>query len=564
MASYAEWNEAIANFFIGGTIPGEAFYLSLDDETLAEIATVWFSEDGTSNPVRDFEIAVQEKCVSNGRVILPQMGPVSPGGAPEYVAFLGAMVLAAHRMAPEGGISEINYFTRLREILNLNQGSGRPSGMHPPAPEESLWTALNQWVVSKEFLPSAERGPEGPTKYTNYPLSQSLLREGDKGKLEREFRRSEKELGEDADRERVGGWFFNRASDFSTFHIRSLANEARADRYEALVDAVYGVYIGVDWRSPEADGVRWHKSGWLTAGLYREFDPLSGRIAYHLYPRRQARVFRGNLEIARDGRIEPLRTTRDGYFYPLWQVNPSGGETFPLMGNPWLTELRIPARRFWVLTRDPFDEASRTFASRGSPKLGESFLLLCRSELDEQIAILKDEGLIDWAGHPVEVPGHEEWVEYRDCLILSANWDGIIFQIPELFEELKPRNRASISLKGGLKAERRDTWLEGYLPHLIVTSFDPTCRLRVTNVLSQDEDQELDDTISTNTLVELPGLKAGDYLLEVASGRGSTVDRRHLRVLAWDSLWPQDVAETFGTPFGNYMLSGGLLSERND
>ena len=102
MASYAEWNEAIANFFIGGTIPGEAFYLSLDDETLAEIATVWFSEDGTSNPVRDFEIAVQEKCVSNGRVILPQMGPVSPGGAPEYVAFLGAMVLAAHRMAPEG------------------------------------------------------------------------------------------------------------------------------------------------------------------------------------------------------------------------------------------------------------------------------------------------------------------------------------------------------------------------------------------------------------------------------------------------------------------------------
>ena len=37
-------------------------------------------------------------------------------------------------------------------------------------------------------------------------------------------------------------------------------------------------------------------------------------------------------------------------------------------------------------------------------------------------------------------------------------------QMPELFDELRPRNRASISLRGGLNAGRRDTWLEGYLP----------------------------------------------------------------------------------------------------
>ena len=61
----------------------------------------------------------------------------------------------------------------------LTDGSGRPPGMFPPAPEEALWVSLNQWVVDNELQPSAERGPEGPTKFTNYPLSQSLLREGD-------------------------------------------------------------------------------------------------------------------------------------------------------------------------------------------------------------------------------------------------------------------------------------------------------------------------------------------------------------------------------------------------
>jgi hypothetical protein len=564
LASYSEWNEAIATFFIEGTLPGDAFYLSLDDETLAEIAANWLFEDGSFNAVRDFENSVQQKCVSDGRVILPRSDPQSPGGAPGCVAFLGAMVLAAHRMAPEGDISEINYFTRLREILNLNEGSGRPPGMHPPAPEELLWTELNQWVVSNEFLPSAERGPEGPTKYTNYPLSQSLLREGDKNKLEREFRKSEDVLGEYADREKVGGWFFNRASDFSTFHIRSLATDVRADRYEAVLDAVYGVYVGVNWRSPQLDLVRGHKQEWLTAGLYREFDSLSGRIAYHLFPRRQARVFHGNLEIVHDDRVEPLRATRDGHFYPLWQVNPNGGEAFPVMGHPWVIELRIPERRFWVLTRDPQDDSSMTFASHGFPRLGEPFLLLCRSELDEQISILKDEGLINWTGDPVEVPGHEAWVEYRDCLVLSANWDGIIFQTPELFEELKPRNRVSISLKGGLKTERRDTWLEGYLPQLVVTSFEPTCRIRITNLLGTGEEGELDDTIATNALVGLPRLEPGDYVVEVAGSRGSTVDRRHLRVMSWDALWPQGAAETFGSPVGSYVLSGGLLSERTD
>ena len=563
MASYIEWNAAIARFFGEGIPLGDALYLSVDEDTLVEIASYAFFEDRPANPVLDFELAVEEECVSGGRVTLPGTTPLQPSGAPACLAFLSAMVLAAYRMAPEDGISEINYFTRLREILGLPDGSGRPPGMSPPAPEEALWVSLNQWVVSNELQPSAERGPEGPTKYTNYPLSQSLLREGDKGKLEWEFRRAENELGRDADRERVGGWFFNRVSGFATSHIRSLAREATAERYDAIVDAVYGVYAGIDWVHPGSEGTRWGGPGWLTAGLYREFNPLSGQIAYHLYPRRQSKEIRGRPEILHDGSPEMLQRSRDGHFRPLWPVAPAGGETFQVIGDPRFTELRIPARNFWVLTRDPFDDSSRIFASRGSPRLGETFLLLCRKECEDQLTILKDEGLLNWAGDPVESPDYDGWAEYRDCLVLSSGWDGIIPQMPELFDELRPRNRASISLRGGLSAGRRDTWLEGYLPRLFITSFDPTWRVAVSNLSLLDVEPAMDDTVTANVEIELPHLEAGDYLIEVTSG-GRSADRRPVRVLSWETLEPAEPTTTFGTPVGDYFLNGGLLILRSD
>ena len=326
---------------------------------------------------------------------------------------------------------------------------------------------------------------------------------------------------------------------------------------------MYSVYVDVDWEKPGFDGGRVHRSQWLTAGLYREFDPLSGQVSYLLFPRHPAKEFRGPLEIVRDGRVKPLRSSRDGHFYPLWPVDPAGGETYQVTGDPRITELHIPLRRFWVLTRDPFDEASAIFASRGSPRLGETFLLLCRMELEDQISILRDEGLLDWAGDPVELRSHEGWVEYRECLVLSPSWDGVIFQIPELFEELRPRSRASISLQGGLKADRRDIWLEGYLPNIFVTSFDQTCRVRVTNVFQPDDEPELDDIISANSSVALPRLEEGSYLIEVDGGRGSTPDRRHLRVVSWDTLQPGEPSETYGSSVNGHFLIGGLIAADN-
>ena len=101
---------------------------------------------------------------------------------------------------------------------------------------------------------------------------------------------------------------------------------------------------------------------------------------------------------------------------------PQVAKRIQVIGDPRITELRIPARSFWVLTRDPFDEASGIFASRGLTQAWRDFLYcFAVRNVEEQLTILKDEGLLNWAGDPCGIPGL--WMdgsEYRECLILSC------------------------------------------------------------------------------------------------------------------------------------------------
>ena len=566
MVTYLEWNDAIANSFTWGLLRGEALYLSVDEDALITMGAQTFPELDARDVVQDFECAIREECVSGERVYLPPPTAGCDEGPPRCIAFLGAMVLAAHRMAPDDNIAEINYFTRLREILGLVGGGGRPRGLGSPgAPEEALWLAFNSWAMKNEWQPSAERGPEGAMKYINYPLSQSLLRQGDKGRMEDEFRGAQDVLGRDADRERVGGWFFNRANRFTTSHIRRLALESTTDRFDAIADAVHAVYMSTDWDQSDSDGLTTrHRMGQgrLTAGLYRQADPIFGTITYHLFPRRQPGVAEFDLYAIRNGMRMPLHRDRDGQFRPLWPIDPGGGESYEVVGDPRVTELHLPERDFWVLTRDRLDESSETYASRGTPRLGETFLLLCRKECNDQLNILKDEGLISWNGDPVEVPGHDRWLEYRECMVLAASWDGIVPQMLDLFDELRPRTRASISLQGGLKTGQRDTWLEGHMPELSITSFDRAWRVRVTGVSSLDEGPLLDESVSSNTAIDLSHIGAGDYWVEVLVGDRSA-DRRYIRVLSWDELQPSAPGGRFGTPVGGFILQGALLVDGN-
>ena len=185
MATYDEWNKAIAEYFVSGLSSGSTVYLSVDEDALMEIgARFEKSEIDLDTWVEDFTEAVRSKCVIGDTVYLPQGSGYQSDQIPRCVAFLAAMVLAAHYMIGEETedetILQTNYFTRLRQVLGLSdEETGRPEGLLPAGIEENLWLTWNRWLIGNGWLHSAEHGQSNYNKFINYPLSQALLREAD-------------------------------------------------------------------------------------------------------------------------------------------------------------------------------------------------------------------------------------------------------------------------------------------------------------------------------------------------------------------------------------------------
>lgn len=562
MATYDEWNKAIAEYFVSGLPSGATVYLSVDEAALMDIGAR-FEQSGISyvDWVEDFMAAVRSKCIIGDKVFLPQNSGYQSDQIPRCVAFLAAMVLAAHHMIGEeiedDIISQIDYFKRLRQVLGLSVGEGgRPDGLQPAGIEEKLWEIWNRWLIGNGWLHSAEPGQTTYTKYINYPLSQALLREGDRATLEHLFRQKS-DLGQVShvwDRDTVGSWV--RKQQFGSKYLTKLIHERDFRRYEAITDAIYEVYISIDWdQEMEIEpGVRSIGQRRLTAHLYREEDFITGNISYHLYPRQLTQFGGGTLKVIQNGRTQTLREHRPGWFSPLWTVKPAGGVSYEVTDHPRIKELVLPERNFWILVRDPESEDSGVFAGWGRPGLGETFILLCRKEYVEQMEFFKNEALFNW-DH--SFPIDEEWIEYRKCMIISPSWEGIIPQHQDLYDALKPNVSATISLKGGLRASNQGGWLEGYAPEITIFAFDESVKLKLIDV-SRRNKSIMDDIVKANQPISCPTLNAGDYLLEVYNS-GRLPPPKVLRILPWDSLEHRQPKQPFSMDIGRFTLQGTTI-----
>ena len=563
MATYGEWNKAIAEYFVSGLPSGATAYLSVDEAALMDIgARFEQSEDDRVNWVEDFTKAVRSKCVIGDKVFLPQGSGYQSDQIPRCVAFLAAMVLAAHYMIGEETedetILQTNYFKRLRQVLGLaDEETGRPEGLMPPGIEKDLWEKWNRWLISNGWLHSAEQGQSNYNKFINYPLSQALLREVDQIVLERLFRQqvNSGQLSRVSDRDTIGFWV--RRQQFGSRHLRDLIQENDFRRYETVTEAVFEVYTSIDW-SQEIDatsGKRRISQRRMTAKLYRVEDAIMGDIIYYLYPRQPRQYWSGSLEVVHNGTVHDLRKDRQGWFLPLeLPVNPAGGISYEVRGHQQVKELVLPERRFWVLVPDPEDETSGVFAGWESPKLGENFLLLCRKEYSEQMEMFRQEDLINW-DH--DFPLDDEWVEYRGCMIISPSWDGIIPQHQDLYDALKPRIAATISLKGGIRGPNQGGWLEGYPPEITIIAFDDSVNLKLLDT-SSPEEPIMHQLIDTNKSISIPCLIPGVYLFEVYS-LGKLVTRRSLQILPWDSLYCPQPKQPFNVNVGTFTQQGAVI-----
>jgi hypothetical protein len=130
---------------------------------------------------------------------------------------------------------------------------------------------------------------------------------------------------------------------------------------------------------------------------------------------------------------------------------------------------------------------------------------------------MREENLLEWSGER-ESPDepHAGWSEYCDCMILSPEWDDMIPERQDLYEALRPRIAASISLSGGLRVPQRWAWLEGCLPEIRVSSFEELARLRIISVANPDEPRFEDQDATQKTVKELPALATAHYMIETS------------------------------------------------
>lgn len=566
MASYDDWNSAIADAFTKGIPLGAPVYLAIDDQELATIGAAAFGADssGRDGWTEDFCLALRRKVASAGTVQLWRFRRQgSSGDTPSGAAFVAAMVLAASRMAEGADFSELNYFTHLREILGVAPEPGgqsnRPAGL-PRGEEESLWLEWNDWLRKRGLLPTAGRGPEGAHKYISYPLSQVLLRKADRQHLEDVFDRRAGSIPLHCDPQTLAAIIEEQR--WPTAHLRELMGREGLRR-AAAQDAVFEAYEV--WKASLRSTGSLANGGArpLMAGLFREEDPILGAVSYRLLPRmRRGRDTAARPIIEQHGEAHRLRPMREGWYEPTGAISHQtlrDGARYPLRGLPGIDAVELPERSFWMLVPEPDDPESGLFASWGPPRLGEPFILLARDSLTRDLQLLKDEGLVQWDGEPRDtLPG---WAELHGFLAVSEAWDGVHTENLQLFLELRPRGTLSISVFGGLRSPS-GAWLEGYGPQVVVHGFEGSGEGSGEVTVSSEAASGSNFRVGFQVNQPVDGLRwdrTGTFVL-TAETDGDRSDARLVRIESWDHLELRGPESPEAQVFGDTIIHGATVS----
>jgi hypothetical protein len=518
--NYDQWNRELITYFTDSIPRGTKIYLNVDEYLIESLGSL-----------DNFAEAVYGKVVKGSCTIdLNFIKGNDREGYPKGVAFLALSVLAAHQMAEDGEISEKNYFKRLRYLLKLS-GEGRPSGMKNGA-EENLWKVWNVWLLKKSLQPSAEKG-EGPKKYIKYPISQCLLRQTDKDKLQKLF--ALEKWKDPCDDQTL----FSRVRSHKKSlikHLQELLEDGR--RFEALMQAIHEVFeqwLAEGCPSDPILKTKYRRSRRnLFAGIYRVEDPFLDEVEYHFYLKGKKLT---ELDIKYQNEKLKLTEDRTGWYFPeveLLKVRDlKKGRIYQITSSSGLEKLIFPVRDFWILIPDPDHPDSGVYASWRKPEILTKFILLCKRELLSDLEKLNDEGILKWDGDYQAVDEKATWLEFRDCMVLSQSWETVFLDFEELKDYLKPTEKLAIHFSGGLRVINQNAWLEGYPPMMTIAGFPLDLKLKIIN-LSNDE-IEIEKNLKTNQEISLlEPLKEGTYQIQAI--HGDKFAEKFLRITSWQKL----------------------------
>ena len=189
--AYRQWNTALADVVYAPEAAGLPAYLDLEDTVLDRVA----DHAGRPGAGRDELIAAvratlgppdRQRVFAAHRAQLRAWRAAS-GQPPPVIALLSVLCLAAEDMHSEAGMAAHNYYDRLMPLLKVAEADkGRVVSAYRDCSHE-LWGGLNSWLEDLQ----GERGL--PTAYSfshehiGPPVSQALVRDVDRGKLEELF-----------------------------------------------------------------------------------------------------------------------------------------------------------------------------------------------------------------------------------------------------------------------------------------------------------------------------------------------------------------------------------------
>jgi hypothetical protein len=542
---YLEWNAVLCDHFIRNAMVGSAVYLTIDEDLLRALASA-HGVDGTGDAaVRDFATAVRTR-VRMGRSTGDDMSLRSLEGQdaferPNCVAFLALCVLAGHRMG-DGDYTDTAFFAQLCDLIGFH-GNPRPSGM-PAGAEEPLWNNWARFLAQRNLLSTAKAG-RGPTRYLNYPVSQTLLRSADRDRLLNEF----------ADRS-----FFHRHHDpdilvarlYALRHGLTVRIQDKlkwtGDRFQAFSLAVADLHATyLNTRPSQAGavanaGVRVGEST-LVAELVRVHGGFLQPPKYQIYLRtRPGFPFGDGIgpgpEVEMDGEWFPIEPSESGgattqYIGTLTSGDISSGRSFPIRNGGIYNEAVLSHRPFRILMAEPDAPGSGTYSAGHRTATGVHFILLCQEKYVADLERLNSLGKIQWKSR--RSFGVDGWTEFDGMMILDDNWTHVRAGDPDLYNSLRPKSRRTIGIAGGLKTPLG--YLAGVAPEITVFGAGDQLPVRVVRCDDVGEREVWNGFTQHAQPVPIPcNLFDECCTYRIEAGEGEAMEPKSLQIADWDNL----------------------------
>lgn len=528
---YYRWNDILAEVLFPRLDVSAPVYLDLEPETLAEIgARSGVAEDAVVDTLARVVGATVDLAGTNGfRIHRSMLSEWRTGSREEtypLVALLAVFSLAAERMASGGGMSASNYYGRLSELLG---GVPEKLGQSYRRDAEPFWGGLNLWLATiggERGLPTAY---SVGLRYVGLAISQALVREADRRRLERFFVHFDLAPRSDLPPAELvpllGSWIEQSPTPASQHLVKLWRKESLQDRVAEVAATLLSEWDGVENATDEVGGAR-------------------GRVVLTLslksFPRRGLRVvpqfFLPEPTLGRDVvlkgeqeekvRLEPRSLGSMGFADPGLVGAESLLEGVLTIEDDRAGQVTRTPRRLVVFRRDDLT------ASWGEVKqvlMGDDVMILVADRVKaETLAILREVARPGWVEEESLDGVPPGWTLIRDVEVFSRPLKGDELGLD--LRALVPLTSSQLKFAGGfsLPGPARNRWHSQRPPELrAVTDSGEPFVIRLLDLGAPDQILEAPEVLEywgdegTGSIIQgldEVDLEDGDYAVELVVG----------------------------------------------